>query len=131
MVNPLILLAILVLPNIHAVPMLYCFEYLPNEDPSAGCGLYSGNITKIFQAPNQPLESIASGFSLVILWGLFLGVIWFKTERIDILGVVGLVVAATATGMSQQAIGIGVFLLFVSLGLLAFQVFRQRVVLFT
>lgn len=107
------------------------FEYLPGENVTAGCGLYSGNLTQVFQAPNQPLEAIVPGFSLVILWGLFLGVVWFKTERIDILGAVGLAVAGTSTGMSTQAIGIGVFLLFVSMGLLAFQVFRQRVVLFT
>lgn len=131
MVFPLMVLLLVLIPNHFAVSEIYCFEYLPGENVTAGCGLYSGNITQVFEAPNQPLEAVVPGFSLVILWGLFLGVIWFKTERIDILGVTGLVVAGTAVGFSHNAIGIGVFLLFVSLGLLAFQVFRQRVVLFT
>ncbi len=107
------------------------FEQLPNGSANDYCGMGSGNVTKIFSAVNQPIESFLPGFSLIVLWGIELGIIWFKTERIDLVGIVGVLVAVTAVGMSQIAIGVGLFLLLTSMGILAFQVFRQRVTLFT
>lgn len=104
---------------------------MPNGSTTDYCGLASGNVTTTFKAVNQPLESFLPGFSLIILWGIELGIIWFKTERIDLVGIVGLTVAVTATGLSQIAVGVGLFMLITSTGILAFQVFRQRVTLFT
>lgn len=109
-----------------------CFENLPDGGATNDlCGLASGNITKVFLAPNQPLEEQIPGFALVILWGGIIGIVWFKTERIDVVGIVGLGVAATITGLSPTALGIGLFLLLVSLGILLFQVIRQRPTLFS
>lgn len=128
----LLLVPLLLLPQAWAAPLgQNCFEKMPVGNASDYCGLGSGNVTKVFSAVNQPIESFLPGFSLVILWGIELGIIWFKTERIDLVGIVGIAVAVTSTGLSQVAIGIGMFLLFTSLGILAFQVFRQRVTLFT
>lgn len=104
---------------------------MPNGSVNDYCGLASGNVTVVFGAINKPIESFLPGFSLVILWGIELGIIWFKTERLDIVGIVGLLVAVTSTGLSSIAIGVGLFMLLTSIGILAFQVFRQRVTLFT
>lgn len=123
------LLPVLQMPYAHAD---YCFEILPDANgTNTLCGLASGNITKVFLSANQPLEQVQPGFSLVILWGGILGVIWIKTERIDILGVIGIMVAGTITGLSPSAIGIGFGLLLVSGGILLFQVIRQRITIFT
>jgi hypothetical protein len=112
-----------------------CYEIMPDGGENDLCGLASGNLTKTFQAFNQPIESVYPGFALVILWGGILGIIWFKTERLDILGIVGLMVSGTATigstTLSPQAVGIGMTLLLISLGILLFQVVRQRVSIFT
>lgn len=131
MVYGLILIAFLFLPQAYAPLGQNCFEQMPNGTANDYCGIASGNVTKVFFGVNQPIESFLPGFSLVILWGIELGIIWFKTERIDIVGIVGLTVAVTATGLSAVAVGVGLFLLLTSLGVLAFQVFRQRVTLFT
>lgn len=95
------------------------------------CGLTSGNVTKTMQGLMVPLESQIPGFSMVILWGGYIGIIWFKTERIDMVGIIGILVSATATGISPTAVGIGSTLLFVSMGILLFQVIRQRITIFT
>lgn len=131
MVYGLLLIVFLFLPSAWAPLGQNCYEQMPNGSVNDYCGLGSGNVTKVFFAVNQPIESFLPGFSLIILWGIELGIIWFKTERIDIVGIVGLTVAVTATGLSAVAVGVGLFLLFTSLGVLAFQVFRQRVTLFT
>lgn len=125
----LLVLPFVTMPYAHAD---YCFEVLPDSNGTNDlCGLASGNLTKVFLSSNQPLEQLQPGFSLVILWGGILGIIWLKTERIDILGVVGIMVAGTITGLSPNAIGIGFGLLLVSGGILLFQVIRQRVTIFT
>lgn len=131
-------LLVIIIPFLFIIPQAWaaplgqnCFEQMPNGSASDYCGMGSGNVTKIFSAVNQPIESFLPGFSLIILWGIELGIIWFKTERIDLVGMVGVTVAVTSIGMSQIAVGVGLFLLLTSLGILAFQVFRQRVTLFT
>lgn len=131
----LVLLGLILFPilNIPYASATYCFETLPDGNGTGNdlCGLASGNITKVFLAANQPIESVQPGFALVILWGGILGIIWLKTERIDILGVVGIMVSGTITGLSPNATAIGFGLLLVSGGILLFQVLRQRVTVFT
>jgi len=132
----LILLALVIVPifplhEASAYVGQYCWEQLPDGLNNNLCGLTSGNITQTFQAFNQPIEEIQSGFSLVILWGGIIGIIWFKTERIDLVGITGIMVSATETGLSPTAVGIGFTLLFISLGILLFQVVRQRITIYT
>lgn len=95
------------------------------------CGLLSGNFTKVMSAARQPLESQLPGFSLVIVWGGLIGIIWFKTENIMLMSIVGILVASTitigSTGISQQAVQIGYMLVGVSFGILMFQMIRQRI----
>lgn len=82
-------------------------------------------------AARQPLESQIPGFSLVILWGGLIGIIWFKTENIMLMSIVGIIVASTitigSTGISQTAVQIGYMLVGVSFGILMFQMIRQRI----
>lgn len=101
------------------------------EDVTDMCGLISDDPADIFGAVMTPLESQVPGFSLVILWGGLLGIIWFKTENIMLLGIVGVAVSATITELSETAQGIGMLLLGVSIGILMFQLIRQRVSVFS
>lgn len=108
-------------------PGSLCFEsYSGNL-----CGLLSGNLTQVMSAVRQPIESQLPGFSLVIIWGGLIGIIWFKTENIMLMSIVGIIVAATvtigSTGISQTAISIGYTLVGVSVGILIFQLIRQRI----
>ena len=68
---------------------------------------------------------------MVIFWGGLLAIIWFKTENIMILGIVGIFVNATIVGISETAQGLGLLLLGVANGILLFQLVRQRVSLFS
>lgn len=101
------------------------------EDASDMCGLLSGDPGDFFAATLAPLDTQVAGYGLMILWGGILAMLWFKTENIMLIGVVGVIVAATITGFSEDAKGIGMALLAVSIGILMFQMIRQRISLFS
>lgn len=104
----------------------YCFE-----DSTDLCGLASGDPQTIFAGIMDPLESQVPGFSMVIFWGGIMAIIWFKTENIMLLGIIGIFVNATIIGISTQAQGIGLALLAVANGVLIFQLLRQRISIFS
>lgn len=104
----------------------YCFE-----DSSDLCGLSSGDPTTVFAGILDPLETQVPGFSMIILWGGIMAIIWFKTENIMLLGIIGVFVSATITGISSTAQGIGLALFGVSIGILIFQMVRQRLQIFS
>lgn len=132
LVSLIILCGVSIIPSFATVTPTYCFETMPNGAGNDLCGLASGNFTKTFVALDEPQEAILPGFALVFIWAGIIGVIWFKTERIDIVGITGLVIAATiSASTAAHAIGIGITLLFVDLGILAYQLIRQRVTIFT
>lgn len=118
------IIVFLIIPMVPAFAQNYCWE---DEDDM--CGLKSNNPRNVFGSVLRPLESQLSGFALVIFWGGILGVIWLKTENIMILGIVGIMVSATITGLSSTAQGIGMLLLAISIGILLFQLIRQRIAL--
>jgi len=124
------LLAILLL-GFTAVPAFAAPGDLCFEDYTDLCGLASGDPSQVFSGLLAPLESQVPGYSLVFLWGGILAILWFKTENIMLIGLVGIFIAATITGLSQTAIGIGLLLLGVSVGILLFQLIRQRVSIFS
>lgn len=104
----------------------YCFE-----DVTSLCGVASGDPAQVFSGILLPLESQLVGFSMVIFWGGIMAIIWFKTENIMLLGIIGIFVNATIIGLSSEAQGIGLLLLGVANGLLLFQMLRQRISIFS
>lgn len=123
---PIIAIAIFIPSQANAArDPQYCFE-----DASDLCGVASGDPTTIFAGIMDPLETQVPGFSMVIFWGGIMAIIWFKTENIMLLGLIGVFVNATIVGLSESAQGIGLLLLAVANGILLFQLIRQRIVLF-
>ncbi len=114
------------IPLAFAAPGDNCWERITDM-----CGLLSADPQQVFGAVLTPLESQITGLSLALLWGGLLTIIWFKTENVMLLGIVGVVVSSTITGLSSQAQGIGMLLLAVSIGILLFQLIRQRVSVFS
>ena len=112
--------------NAYGIPGDLCFE-----DPDDLCGLTSGDPALVFSGVLGPMESQLAGYGLVILWGGILAIVWFKTENIMLLSITGLMVAATITGINENARGIGLLLVAVSIGILLFQMLRQRISLFS
>jgi hypothetical protein len=123
------LLAILCLfsiPLAYAAPGDLCFE-----DVDDMCGLTSGNPATVFAGLLEPLESQVPGFAMVIFWGGIMAIVWFKTENIMLLGLIGVFVNATIVGISGTSQGIGLLLLGIANGILLFQLVRQRVSIFS
>lgn len=100
----------------------FCFE-----DTSDMCGLISNNPAEVFGGIQEPLNTQFEGLFMIIFWGGLMGIVWFKTENIMLLGIVGVLVSATVTGLSDTAQGIGMLLLSISIGILIFQLVRQRI----
>lgn len=123
----LICISLFTIPFVYAAPGDLCFEKVEN----GLCGQLSGDPVQIFTGVLTPLEEQLTGFSMVIFWGGILAIIWFKTENIMILGIVGVFVNATIVGISAEAQGLGLLLLGVANGILLFQLVRQRVSLFS
>lgn len=123
----LLLIFLAPIPIAYAAPGDLCFERIEN----GLCGQLSGDFQQTFTGVLTPLEEQLTGLSLVIFWGGILAVVWFKTENIMLLGLVGVIVNATIVGISETAQGIGLLLLGVANGILLFQLVRQRVSLFS
>jgi hypothetical protein len=111
-----------IIPMVPAYAQNYCWE-----DETDMCGLISSNPADVFGGIMDPLETQVGQFALVILWGGLMGVVWLKTENIMLLAITGLMVSATITGLSETAQGIGMLMLGISVGILLFQLIRQRV----
>ena len=125
----LIVFALAIPPSIDTMASRdpqYCFE-----DSSNLCGVASGDPATIFAGIMDPLETQVPGFSMVIFWGGIMAIVWFKTENIMLLGIIGIFVNATIVGISQVAQGIGLALLGVANGILIFQMIRQRINIFS
>lgn len=126
--HPIILIALLFIIPISAygAPGDLCFE-----DPNDMCGLTSGDPAVVFAGLLDPLESQVPGFAMVIFWGGLMAIVWFKTENIMLLAIIGIFVNATIAGISEMSQGIGLLLLGVANGILLFQLIRQRVSIFS
>ena len=110
----------------YGAPGDLCFENVTDM-----CGLTSGNPATVFSGLLEPLESQVPGFAMVIFWGGLMAIVWFKTENIMLLAIVGIFVNATIVGISETSQGIGLLLLGVANGILLFQLVRQRVSIFS
>ncbi|NIN03684.1 MAG: hypothetical protein GTO44_10015 [Hydrotalea flava] len=131
---------ILFLASLSSVPMPDAFGQsfgeLCFEDVDNLCGIGTGNASDVFSGVLEPLESqigfgVATGFGFVIFWAGIFSIVWFKTENIMVIGLLGIFVNATIIGFNEEAQGIGILLLGVANGLLIFQMLRQRVSLFS
>ena len=123
---------LMIIPSAYAAPGDLCYEQADDM-----CGLASGNPAEMFGAILTPLNiqtqnPAIDNVGMIVLWGGIMGVIWFKTENIMLLGIVGLVIASTFTiAFPEEAIGVGYLLLAVSIGILLFQLIRQKVSIFS
>lgn len=122
----LVVLCLISFPIAYGAPGDLCFENV--EDM---CGLTSGNPATVFAGLLEPLESQVPGFAMVIFWGGIMAIVWFKTENIMLLGLIGVFVNATIVGISPTSQGIGLLLLGIANGILLFQLVRQRISIFS
>lgn len=100
-----------------APPIDTCYN---DPDPTV-CGL----TTSPFSAIMDVFDVIIPGFGLLILWGPIVFAFWIKTQKAEIAGIVGVIVASTVTGLNPTAVSMGIVLIAVSAGLALVGIFQR------
>lgn len=100
-----------------------CFEKTDHTASDFMCGAF----TNPFSASLAPLNAIMGDLTLVVIWGIVLGIIWLRTENLMLVSIVGLVISATAAGLYEPAQGMGLLLVGVSIGITIFQLVRHKI----
>ena len=100
-----------------------CFEKLDTTASDFMCGAFSSP----FAAVLAPLNAILGDLTLVIIWGIILGILWLRTENLMLVSIVGLVISSTAVGLYEPAKGMGLLLVGVSVGITIFQLIRHKI----
>ncbi len=91
----------------------------------------SGNMCNFYESPFAavlaPFNSILGDLTLVVIWGIILGILWLRTENLMLVSIVGLVISSTAVGLYEPAAGMGLVLVGVSIGITIFQLIRHKI----
>lgn len=81
----------------------------------------------------MPFDSVFAGFSLVVFWGLLVGILWIRTHNTMLVSLIGVVMVATYMGTGEaispefeQARIIGATLIGVSLAFAVYQMFMHK-----
>lgn len=83
-----------------------------------------------------PFEAVFGGFTLVILWGIIMAVLWLRVSNTMLTGVIGILLAATFARPNEQGIlegfpaeaqAIGWGLLIFAAGIAVYQILTVRV----
>lgn len=108
---------------IYAAPGDLCYEQIDSNL----CNISSDWFGTVLTPLDTTVNIGGVGMGMTILWAILLGILWLKTENVTLVGIVGMTIALTATGLHPDSVGIGLTLFAVSLGLTLYQLIRQRV----
>jgi len=90
----------------HLFPLNLVFAYGPN-DPECfevgDCDLFAAP----FDAMIAPFDAVFEGFTLVIVWGIIIGILWLRVSNPLMVGVVGVALAALFTRPDPACIALG------------------------
>ena len=82
----------------------------------------------------MPFDSVFAGFSLVIFWGLLVGILWLRTHNTMMVSLIGVVMVSTymASGEAvspefEEARIIGAALILISIGFAIYQAFVHKI----
>ena len=81
----------------------------------------------------MPFDSVFAGFSLVVFWGLLVGILWIRTHNTMMVSLIGITMVATYMASAEsvspefeQARIIGAVLILVSMGFAVYQMFIHK-----
>ena len=97
---------------------LFCFEKIGDL-----CGIYD----KPFEAVLKPFEATLGDLTMVVIWGILIGVLWLRTSNLMLVSIVGILVSSSLTAVYEPARGIGLILVGISVGITLFQLIRHKV----
>ena len=101
---------------------LFCFERI-QADGMILCGL----LDKPFESMLEAYNPIFQDLTIAVLWGIIMAVLWMKVQNTALVGIVGLVIAGSVVGLSQESFRVGLLLVGVSMGIILFQLVQQRI----
>lgn len=74
----------------------------------------------------QPYEAVFDVWWVVIVWGMFLGILWLKTQNTMLVGIVGLMASSLIGGVYEPALGIGVVMFLIAMGFTFYGLIQYR-----
>jgi len=101
---------------------LFCFEKI-EADGQILCGL----LESPFESMLEAYDPIFADLTIAILWGIIIAVLWMKVQNTALVGIVGLVIAGSIIGLSEESFRVGLLLVAVSMGIIMFQLVQQRI----
>lgn len=116
MLMPILITPALV-PEVFAAPGELCQEQI-SLNP---CGL----LTNPLGFATEPFDELMPGFGGLLLWGPIVFAIWMVSKSPMITAVVGLIISTSVIGLDQEAVGVGVLLMALSIGIAMFQLFPR------
>ena len=112
-----------VIPQAFAAPGDNCYE-----QSSTIMDCFNGNIFNVVNDALIPLDVVVPNFGLVIIWGGLIGILWFKTENVMLVGVCSVMAGSNfVVSFYSPALGVGFLLFGVCIGVFLFQLIRQRI----
>ena len=75
----------------------------------------------------EPFQwSLGQEFTFVAIWGILLGIIWLRTQSVQLVGIVGVVLNSMLISFHEPARNIGWVLLGLSIGFVLYQIITNR-----
>jgi len=106
-----------------AVPGDQCFE-VPD---GTWCGLYDDPWGAMLAPFDAILTVDGVSYTLMVMYGIILGVLWLKTNNMMLIGIVGVLIASLATGINPEALAIGALLFAISIGIVLYQLIQSKI----
>ena len=114
----LVLVVLTIAPSVaFAAPGDLCYEKIDGDL----CGMMTNPISAI----TMPFEGLMPGFGSLLLWGPIVFVIWLVSKNTMITSATGLIIAVSVVGLNPQALGAGLLLVALSIGIAIFQLFPR------
>lgn len=101
------------------VPGDTCFEQAD--------GTFCDFATDPWNAMLSPIDAILGDFTIMVVWGIILGVVWLKTNNTMLVGIIGVLIASMVVGLYPQAMAIGALLFAVAIGIVLYQLIQSKI----
>ena len=101
---------------------LFCFEKL-----DAGGEVLCGLLDSPFESMLEAYDPIFGELTIAILWGILISVLWFKVQNTALEGIVGLVIAGSIVGLSEESLRVGLLLVAGSMGIIFYHLVQTRI----
>ncbi len=84
-------------------------------------------LAPVSHAFTTSINGVTLDFSIFVIWGIVLGIIWFRTHSTSITGIIGIfLVIILQQVLPETAVNIGYLLLAISIGVMLYQLVIKK-----